>query len=188
MTVGAAPSLARRVTTARLLLRSATIDDAEPTWSYRRLHSVGEWITEIPTDIDSYRSTFIEPERLANTVIVEHRGAVIGDFMLRVEDSWAQAEAPQIAHAQQAELGWVLDPRHTGRGFATEAVEALLAHCFRDLGVRRVTANCFLANEASWRLMERVGMRCEQHAVQDSLHRSGQWLDTVTYALLASEF
>ena len=35
------------------------------------------------------------------------------------------------------------------------------AVCFVDLGLRRVTANCFADNEASWRLMERLGMRRE---------------------------
>ena len=64
----------------------------------------------------------------------------------------------------------------------------LLRHCFQDLGVRRVTANCFLDNDTSWRLMERVGMRRELHAVRDSLHRSGRWLDTVGYAILAEEW
>jgi hypothetical protein len=31
-------------------------------------------------------------------------------------------------------------------------------------------------------------MRREHHAVAESLHRSGEWLDTVDYALLAHEF
>ena len=67
-------------------------------------------------------------------------------------------------------------------------VRELLRHCFQDLGVRRVTASCFLANDASWRLMERVGMRRELHAVRESLHRSGRWLDTVGYAILGAEW
>jgi RimJ/RimL family protein N-acetyltransferase len=54
--------------------------------------------------------------------------------------------------------------------------------------VRRVTANSFLDNEASWRLMERVGMRREVHAIRESLHRSGRWLDTVGYAILDEEW
>ena len=53
--------------------------------------------------------------------------------------------------------------------------------------MRRVVANCFLDNVASWRLMERVGMRRELHAVAESLHRDGRWLDTVGYAILADE-
>lgn len=176
------------VVTERLFLRPATSGDADVTWAYRRLPEVGEWLTEIPLDIGSYRTTFAEQERLANTVIVEHDGNVVGDFMLRVEDAWAQAEVAERARGAQAELGWVLDPTCTGRGYATEAVGALLRVCFEDLGVRRVVANCFLGNESSWRLMERVGMRRETHARAESLHRNGSWLDTVGYALRVEEW
>ena len=85
-------------------------------------------------------------------------------------------------------LGWVLDPTYTGHGYATEAVRELLLYCFQDLGVRRITANCFLDNDTSWRLMERVGMRRELYAIRESLHRSGRWLDTVGYAILEEEW
>jgi len=181
-------ALKEPVYTERLTLRPATAADANATWNYRRLSSVGEWLTEVPTDLNSYRSTFTEPERLAATVMVELDGQVVGDFMLRVEDAWAQSEVTDHAKGKVAGLGWVLDPAHTGHGYATEAVRALLAHCFSSLGVHRVVANCFLANDTSWRLMERVGMRRECHAVAESLHRSQQWLDTVSYALLADEW
>lgn len=181
-------TIGRTVRTTRLGLRPATPEDADATWRYRRSPSVGEWLTEIPTDLTAYRATFTDPERLANTVVVELDGRLIGDFMLRVEDAWAQAEVTDEAHHAQAELGWVLDPEFTGQGYATEAVHELLRACFEDLGVRRVVANCFLGNETSWRLMERVGMRRETHAVAESLHRSGRWLDTVAYAILADEW
>ena len=182
------PTLPAAVMTERLRLRPGAAEDADVTWEYRRLPEVGEWLTEIPLAVDSYRTTFVEPERLANTVIVEHDGQVIGDFMLRVDDAWAQAEVTERARRTQAELGWVLDPAYTGRGFAAEAVRALLRVCFDDLGVRRVVANCFLGNEASWRLMERVGMRRETHARTESLHRNGCWLDTLGYAILRDEW
>lgn len=184
----AAAALKHPLCTERLTLRPATEDDADATWEYRRLDSVGKWLTEVPRDPETYRSTFAEPGRLAATVIVERDGQVIGDFMLRVEDAWAQAEVADYAKGAVAELGWVLDPARTGHGYATEAVRALLEHCFTSLGLRRVVANCFLANDTSWRLMERVGMRRESHAIADSLHRSRQWLDTVTYAVLADEW
>jgi RimJ/RimL family protein N-acetyltransferase len=186
--LGPASTLGECVRTARLLLRAATAEDAEVTWPYRRLETVGEWLTETPTDLAAYRRTFVEPARLAATVVVERDGAVIGDFMLRIEDAWAQSEVSSQARNTQAELGWVLDPHHAGVGYATEAVRGLIDYCFTRLGTRRVVANCFLANDASWRLMERVGMRREGHAVSESLHRSGRWLDTVSYALLASEW
>ena len=82
----------------------------------------------------------------------------------------------------------MLHPDHAGHGYATEAVRELIRLCFEDLGLRRVTANCFADNTASWRLMERVGMRRETYAVKESLHRSGEWLDTMGYGLLAEEW
>ncbi len=64
----------------------------------------------------------------------------------------------------------------------------LIRLCFEDLALRRVTASCFADNEPSWRLMGRLGMRREVHTLAESLHRSGQWLDGVGYALLANEW
>jgi len=130
----------------------------------------------------------VDPASLAKTLIVELEGEVIGDLMLAVEDAWAQTEIAQQAQGALADLGWVLHPDHAGHGYATEAVRELIRLCFEDLGLRRVTANCFADNTASWRLMERVGMRRETYAVKESLHRSGEWLDTMGYGLLAEEW
>ncbi|MEV6494373.1 GNAT family protein [Actinoplanes sp. NPDC051633] len=171
--------------TGRLTLRPARPDDADPTWRYRQIDSVNEWLTGGPADIAGHRDLFADPTRLAATVVIQlgrdPSAAVIGDLLLRRDDARAQADG-------QAELECMLDPGHNGNGYATEAVRGLLRHSLGDLGVRRVTATCFLGNAAAWRLAERVGMRRETHAVRSSLHRSGVWLDTVTYALLADEW
>ena len=174
--------------TGRLVLRPARPGDAEATWRFRHLEAVGRWLTEVPSDLAAYRDSFGDPARLASTLVVELEGRVVGDLMLRVEDAWGQAEVAGRARGTQAELAWVLDPGFRGRGLASEAVRELVAICFEELGLRRVTATCFADNESSWRLMERVGMRRELHAVADALHRSGEWCDTYGYALLASEW
>ena len=177
------------VHTDRLTLRPATAGDLEATWRFRQLDDVARWLTQAPATLPEYRARFCDRGRLAKTLVVELRGGeVIGDLMLQVEDGWAQAEVADRARGVQAELGWVFHPDHTGRGYATEAVRALIRICFAGLGLRRVTAGCFAANEASWRLMERVGMRREAYAVRESLHRSGEWLDGMGYALLADEW
>jgi RimJ/RimL family protein N-acetyltransferase len=174
--------------THRLTLRPATLDDLEATWQFRRLESVSRCITRAPGTLEEYRTEFEDADRLASTLVVQLDGDVVGDLMLRVEDAWAQAEIAEEARGVQAELGWVLHPDRAGHGYATEAVRELIRLCFEDLGLRRVTANCFAGNEASWRLMERVGMRRELHTVRESLHRSGEWLDGLGYALLADEW
>jgi len=176
------------VRTAHLSLRRTTPDDLEATWEYRGLAEVGRWLTSASSTIEEYRARFEDADRLAMLLVVELHGAVIGDLMVKVGDAWAQAEVKEQARGVQAELGWVIHPDHTGRGYATEAVRELLRLCFDELHLRRVTADCFADNEASWRLMERVGMRREVHTRQESLHRSGRWLDGLGYALLADEW
>jgi RimJ/RimL family protein N-acetyltransferase len=176
------------VHSARLVLRPATRDDAGPAWRYRRLDAVSRWITRAPRTEADFRAQFGTAESLARTIVVELDATIVGDLMLKVEDAWAQAEVAEQARGVQAELGWVLDPQYAGRGYATEAVRELIRLCFEEIGLRRVFAGCFADNEASWRLMERVGMRREAYSVGDALHRSGRWLDGVNYALLATEW
>ncbi|MET8866167.1 GNAT family N-acetyltransferase [Nonomuraea sp. NPDC004580] len=174
--------------TERLLLRRAAPDDVDATWAFRQLPEIHEWITAATKTYADYRERFLREERLADLLIVELDGRVIGDLMLRVEDAWAQEEVADQAKNVQGELGWTLDPAHGGQGYATEAVRALIDISFRRLGLRRLHADCFYDNEPSWRLMERVGMRREQHTVRDSLHRTKGWLDGLSYALLAEEW
>ena len=153
------PTLQRVLRTERLTLRAGTAADADATWAYRQLEPASEWLTEVPADPEAYRARFTDPARLATTIVVGLGRTVIGDFMLRVQDAWTQAEVAGQARGTQAELGWVLDPACTGHGYATEAVRELLRYCFQDLGVHRVTANCFLDNDTSWRLMEPLMLR-----------------------------
>jgi len=176
------------VRTDRLLIRRATADDVDATWAFRQLPSVSEWLTHRLETRVEYAEVFLDPERLATTLVVEQDDEVVGDLMLRIQDPWAQLEVADRARGTQAELGWVVAPSYAGRGIGTEAVTALLRICFEHLALRRVVALCFADNVASWRLMERVGMRREEYNVRDSLHRDRGWLDGMGYALLEEEW
>jgi RimJ/RimL family protein N-acetyltransferase len=176
------------VRTDRLALRPAVREDADSVWAFRRLDDVSRWLTRAPRSIEEHRAQFLDPDSLAKSLVIGLDGQIIGDLMVAVGNGWSQAEVAEKAQACQADLGWVLHPDFSGRGFATEAVREVLRICFEDLGLRRVTADCFAANDASWRLMERIGMRREVATVRESLHRSGEWLDGLGYALLADEW
>ncbi len=176
------------VHTERLVLRPATAEDIEAIWQIRRIPSVAEWMTAASGELEEFQTQFAEPARLDRTLALELEGELIGDLMIMIDSPWSQAEVTEQAKDTQAELGWVVSPDHAGRGYATEAARALIRICFEDLGLRRVYAQCFAANEASWRIMEKLGMRREEYAVRESLHRSGEWLDGMRYALLADEW
>lgn len=174
--------------TRRLSLRIAVEADLVPMWEIRRLDEVGRWMTEASKDKDAFLAKALEDGRLGSTLSVELDGAYVGDLMLRIESPWAQGEVKELAANTQAEIGWCLDPAVQGQGFGTEAAAELIRIGFEDLGLRRLVANCFADNEPSWRIMERLGMRREAYCVKDSLHRSGEWMDGMVYALLADEW
>lgn len=176
------------IRTERLLIRPATSEDADRVYDYRVLDSVAQWMTALVGDREGWVAWARESDWLDRTLLIEVEGQVVGDLMLRPEDPWSQAEVRDQARGTQAEIGWCLAPDFQGHGYATEAVRVLLDIAFGQLGLRRVVANAFAANTASLAIMGRLGMRQEMYAVRDSLHRSGEWMDGVVYALLAEEW
>jgi RimJ/RimL family protein N-acetyltransferase len=88
---------------------------------------------------------------------------------------------------RQAEIGFTLAPQYQRQSIATEALEALLAYLFGELGLHRVRANCDPRNEPSVRLLARLGLRFEGRW-RESLWYKGAWSDEDWYALLASEY
>lgn len=183
------------VVTKRLRLRGCEVDDLDALWEWRRLPEVNHWLSSAPGTLSVFREHYSASDRLDSLYVIEllpdERGgapALIGDFMLRLEDGWAQSEVAGAAENVEAELGWVLDPAYARRGFATEAMRAVIDVCFGELDLRRVHAGCFADNEPSWRLMERLGMRREEFSRKTALHRSGVWLDGMNYGLLAEEW
>lgn len=176
------------VRTARLSLRPATLDDIETLWQYRRIPSSYEWLGHDFSTLEAFVDKMSTPEAVSHTLVVELDGRIVGDLYLDIGDAWAQSDVAAQAAGSQAELGWCIDPAYAGQGLVTEAASELVRICFEDLGLRRVKALCFADNVASWRVMERLGMRREEYAVKDSLHRTKGWLDGMTYALLADEW
>jgi ribosomal-protein-alanine N-acetyltransferase len=60
------------------------------------------------------------------------------------------------------EISYQLLPEWWFKGYGTEAVQAVVTHALTVLGLPRVIAETQIANIASCRLLERIGMRLER--------------------------
>lgn len=60
--------------------------------------------------------------------------------------------------APGVEIGWRLARQHWGKGYATEGARAALADGFGRLGLSEIVSYAVLGNDASFRVMERIGM------------------------------
>ena len=107
---------------------------------------------------------------------IEHEGRYAGEVGI------GQTSA---AH-RQWEIGYVLCPEAWGRGLGTEAATTMAELAFAA-GAHRVSGRLDARNEASARVLERIGMRREAHLRENEFVK-GEWTDEVVYAITEDEW
>jgi RimJ/RimL family protein N-acetyltransferase len=154
--------------TERLRLRRSVPEDAESISVYRRdpeVHRQQGWER---TDPEAVRADIEEMAGRAPGApggwvqfSVEERegGRLVGDVGL----------SPADGEAGVIKVGYTISPAFQGRGFATEAVGALVTYAFDALGAEVVRAYAGADNTASIRVAEKIGMRL----VERFEHREG---------------
>ena len=155
------------IRTERLWLRPACAEDlgalhailadarAMAYWStppHRDLEQTREWLQSM-IDI---------PPGEGEDFILEHDGRVIGKAGLY----------------RFPEIGFILDPGYWGRGFAGEALRAVIDRAFAVHGLDRIEADVDPRNLASLRLLERLGF-VETSRKTRTWNVGGQWCDSV---------
>lgn len=103
------------------------------------------------------------------------------------------ADAPVIGFARlaltgvrAAKLGYAVHADHWGKGYAPDAVRALVGHGFGALGLHRITAAVGPDNERSVAVLQRLGFAPEGR-LRDHVHTNGGWRDSLLFALLADD-
>lgn len=118
-----------------------------------------------------------EGDWLSAAVVLRETEALVGDISLL----WSSE-----VH-RQGELGFIFHPAHYGRGYATEASRPILEFAFEKLGLHRVIGRTEARNAGSERVLEKLGMRCEAHLVENEWVK-GEWQSELIYAMLAQEW
>ena len=144
-----------RITTERLTLEPISLQHLKATYLYSSDRENTRLMMFLPHDSMEETRVCIEksmeqwesdtPEHLQFAVLLGEEP--IGDVTLYLF-------GPDVA-----ELGWILNRRYQGRGYAREAVAAVMDYGRRERGISRFFAQCDSENAASIRLMERLGMK-----------------------------
>lgn len=181
--------------TPRLVLRRFTPDDLDELVALDSDPAVMRYINGgRPTTREEMRDDYL-PWWLAYydrgdrwgfwAAIERETGRFLGWFHLRPNDE-------DEAHADpddEPELGYRLHRDAWGRGFATEGSRALVDKAFTELGARRVYATAMYANPASWRVMEKAGLRFARRFHADWPERiPGDEEGDVEYAITRDEW
>jgi RimJ/RimL family protein N-acetyltransferase len=143
-----------RIETARLILRTVTMDDAEQvalSWNLDGAPiSQDEAQSRVRWMLENHEQN--APGRLRHlclAMIDKENQAFIGWCGLDHRD---QTRAAPV-------LFYLLRASYWGKGLATEAARSVLSHAFRTLDLHRVDGGAASENIASKRVMEKIGMR-----------------------------
>ena len=89
---------------------------------------------------------------------------------------------PVDKNQTHVDVGYALAPVYHGKGFATEAVKALVYEAFSRRGAERVFANIFVGNDASKNVVEKLGFKLEGTRRRVTL-KYDEWLDEWLFAI-----
>lgn len=81
------------------------------------------------------------------------------------------------------QMYYVLDPTHTGKGYATEAVEKMLEYMMIVMDIKRISIFCSPQNKASMKLAEKVGMQYQGVFKNDEMDKAYYLLTREMYFL-----
>jgi ribosomal-protein-alanine N-acetyltransferase len=88
---------------------------------------------------------------------------------------------------QNATIGYYVDGRHQGRGYATEAIRLVLRFAFKEADLHRVQAGVVPENRASARVLEKAGFRPEGLAAR-YININGRWRDHLIFAITREDW
>ena len=88
---------------------------------------------------------------------------------------------------RRAEIGFILRRDCWGQGYMSEAADTLLRFAFQELGLHRVEADVDPRNEASIRLLQRLGFQREGY-LRERYFVGEEISDTIFYGLLRREW
>src|SRR5262249_2782125 len=158
-------------------LRRATGEDQTEFIDLVRVSTglYGPWMSlpATPQEFQAYLQRYQRPGEGARLGLVGGSGALAG---------LVNINSIIRGRFQSASLSYAAFAPSAGRGYMTEGVGLAVRYAFEQLRLHRLEANIQPGNEASLRLVRRLGFRCEGYA-PEMLFIDGAWRDHERWAI-----
>lgn len=171
--------------TRRLILRPFRMSDAPDVQRLAGERAIADTTLNVPHPyqdgmaeqwIATHQPGF-EAGELANFAItLQPKKELIGAIGLVID-----------ARANRAELGYWVGVPYWGNGYCTEAGQAVIEFGFTKLKLNRIYATYFTRNQASGRVMQKLGMTREG-TLRQHVKKWGKYEDIVVYGILNKEW
>lgn len=158
-------------------LRTVEEEDAKTLRDIANHSDVRKFIgVRHPMNLEAEKD-FLEDEQEESEVMLSIciEGETIGDIKLTEIE-------PNVG-----EIGIMIDPKHHGDGYGTEASELLVKHAFEQLDFHKLYAWVFETNEKSARVWEKLGFEKEAE-LENHYLIDGEYKKAYIYSLLRREW
>jgi len=178
------PSGLPELETPQLRLRKLTQEDVTDIFDYGSDPAVARYLR------------FVEHKSLADS---QEFLSILMDLCKNNTDFIWGIELKETAHLigncrlicnlthRRGEIGYVLTQRYWGRGFAAEAVAAVVKFAFTQTDMNRIEGHCIVENTPSSRVLEKCGFQCEG-ILREYEFLKGRFVDVRVHSILKSEY
>ncbi|MFT9820902.1 GNAT family N-acetyltransferase [Lysinibacillus sp. NPDC056185] len=167
--------------TERLILRELTQDDAESVFNcfsneeVTRYYGVEPFkeIQQAENLVNLFSKNFAGKRGVRWGIERKETKGIIGTIGF---NAWSPIH-------RRAEIGYEIHPDYWRKGYTQEAVTEIVSYGFEHMELTRIGAIVFIENEASNKLLTKVGFKNEG-ILRDYMYQNGQAHDTFVYSIL----
>ena len=176
------------IETERLLLRKGSIEDAQKIYeNYGRDPEVSKYVTwdthksveDAIFFMNEWQESYKENTSYKWLVVEKSSNEIIGSI----------AAVKVNEKNKTVEIGYCYGSKWWNKGYATEALKAVIKFFFEEIGVETISADHLTANPASGKVMKKAGMTYEgtlRNRMIDKITNKPMGLEV--YSILREEF
>lgn len=157
----------RLLKTNRLELRPQTMKEQYYLWQLIMNSEINKYYLTVPRKFreklkiwETQEQYYIEEMKHANdkdtfkwSIYLKDTNQCIG----RITCHEAHDEDNQINDPSIRGVGWFIDPKYQGMGYATEAASKMIDYMFNECEIKEIKTSAAVKNPSSWMLMEKCG-------------------------------
>lgn len=183
----------------RLLILPQTMKEAKTLWEILCMDEVNKYYLTIPKKFKerfkdwSIQEPFykkkienINNETFQWSIFIKDTKECIGQISVQEKEF----DKDEIVNKSIRDIGWFINPRHQGKGYAKEAASKILEYMFNEVGISEIKTSAAVCNKASWKLMESLGFtrRSEETHLIDCYTFVDDEVEGYSYGLTKEEY
>jgi ribosomal-protein-alanine N-acetyltransferase len=127
--------------------------------------------------IDNFAAAYSSKRSMRWGIQLKETGELVGTIGLNNLQIWSK----------KCEVGYDLHPNYWGKGYVKEVLQTVISYCFDELNLSRIGATTFPANEASWKILLKIGFE-KEGLLRNYLYQGSQNHDALMFSIIREDW